>query len=28
MRWRIKRWFPALYYRMLKRKFAQLASPR
>jgi NAD(P)-dependent dehydrogenase (short-subunit alcohol dehydrogenase family) len=28
MRWRMKRWFPALYYRMLKRKFAALAAPR
>jgi len=28
MRWRIKRWFPRLYYWILKRKFAQLASPR
>jgi hypothetical protein len=28
MRWRIKRWFPALYYRLLKRKFAQLALRR
>jgi NAD(P)-dependent dehydrogenase (short-subunit alcohol dehydrogenase family) len=26
MRWRIKRWFPALYYRLLKRKFAALQS--
>ena len=28
MRWRIKRWFPSLYYWMLKRKFAALATPR
>jgi len=28
MRWRMKRWFPSLYYRMLKRKFAALAAPR
>ena len=28
MRWRIKRWFPALYYRLLKRKYAALAAPR
>jgi hypothetical protein len=27
MRWRMKRWFPALYYRMLKRKFAAVAAP-
>jgi len=28
MRWRLKRWFPALYYRILKRKFAALSAPR
>jgi NAD(P)-dependent dehydrogenase (short-subunit alcohol dehydrogenase family) len=28
MRWRMKRWFPALYYRILKRKFAALSAPR
>jgi len=28
MRWRIKRWFPTLYYRILKRKFAALSAPR
>jgi NAD(P)-dependent dehydrogenase (short-subunit alcohol dehydrogenase family) len=28
MRWRIKRWWPSLYYRLLKRKYAQLAAPR
>jgi NAD(P)-dependent dehydrogenase (short-subunit alcohol dehydrogenase family) len=28
MRWRIKRWFPSLYYWILKRKFAALAAPR
>jgi NAD(P)-dependent dehydrogenase (short-subunit alcohol dehydrogenase family) len=28
MRWRIKRWFPALYYWMLKKKFAALSAPR
>jgi short-subunit dehydrogenase len=22
MRWRLKRWFPGLYYRLLKRQFA------
>jgi NAD(P)-dependent dehydrogenase (short-subunit alcohol dehydrogenase family) len=26
MRWRMKRWFPWLYYRLLKRKFAQIAG--
>jgi NAD(P)-dependent dehydrogenase (short-subunit alcohol dehydrogenase family) len=28
MRWRLKRWFPALYYRLLKKKYAELTRPR
>jgi NAD(P)-dependent dehydrogenase (short-subunit alcohol dehydrogenase family) len=28
MRWRIKRWFPTLYYNLLRRKYAQLTAPR
>ena len=28
MRWRVKRWFPALYYWLLKREFARLTAPR
>ena len=28
VRWRLKRWFPSLYYRILKRKFAALSAPR
>jgi NAD(P)-dependent dehydrogenase (short-subunit alcohol dehydrogenase family) len=28
MRWRIKRWFPSLYYSMLKKKFAALSATR
>jgi len=28
MRWRIKRWFPTFYYRMLKRRYAAMAARR
>ena len=28
MRWRLKRWFPSLYYRMLKSKYAALTAAR
>jgi NAD(P)-dependent dehydrogenase (short-subunit alcohol dehydrogenase family) len=28
MRWRVKRWFPGLYYRLLKRKYARMTAGR